>query len=86
MQIRHRNLRNYTTVEGREPFRDWITQLRDKKAQAIIAQRIERLRLGNPGDYKRIKWILKNNLPDVQQVLTIPCMNCSRIQKLLIII
>ena len=54
MQIKHRSLRNYTTAEGREPFRDWITQLRDKKAQAIIAQRIERLRLGNPGDFKRI--------------------------------
>ena len=54
MQIKRRRLRNYSKVDGNEPFREWIRQLRDKKAQAIIAQRIERLRLGNLGDSKRI--------------------------------
>ena len=42
MQIRRRNLRNYTTAEGREPFREWITQLRDKKAQMDIEKQLAR--------------------------------------------
>ena len=54
MTIQRRTLRNYTTKDGREPFREWIMRLRDKKAQANITQRIERLRQGNPGDLKRI--------------------------------
>ena len=54
MQVQRRSLRNYTTIEGREPFREWIRQLRDKKAQVNITQRIERLRQGNPGDSKRL--------------------------------
>ena len=54
MQIQRRNLHNYTTRDGREPFRQWLMQLRDKKTQVTIAQRIERLRQGNPGDFKRL--------------------------------
>ena len=53
-RLKHRSLRNYSTVEGHEPFREWLIQLRDKKTQAVIVQRIERLRSGNPGDFKRI--------------------------------
>ena len=39
-------------IEIRETanYSAWLTRLRDRKARARIAERIHRLRLGNPGD------------------------------------
>ena len=34
MQIIAREVRNYITPEGRNPFRQWLTQLQDKRARA----------------------------------------------------
>ncbi len=34
MQIIAREVRNYITPEGRNPFRQWLTQLRDKRTRA----------------------------------------------------
>lgn len=44
----------YTTSRGKSPFWDWESTL-DTKVQAIVANRIDRLRLGNMGDCKPIK-------------------------------
>ncbi len=54
MQIIAREVRNYITPEGRNPFRQWLTQLRDKRARANIQTRIARLQEGNFGDCKRL--------------------------------
>ena len=54
MQIIAREVRNYITPEGRNPFRQWLTQLRDKRTRANIQRRIARLREGNFGDYRRL--------------------------------
>lgn len=54
MQIVTRDVRNYITPEGRNPFRQWLTQLQDKKARANIQRRIARLRGGNFGDFRRL--------------------------------
>lgn len=54
MQIIARDVRNYITPEGRNPFRQWLTQLRDKRARANIQRRIARLQEGNFGDCKRL--------------------------------
>ena len=54
MRIVTRDVRNYITPEGRNPFRQWITQLPDKKARANVQRRIARLREGNFGDFKRL--------------------------------
>lgn len=54
MQIIAREVRNYITPEGRNPFRQWLTQLRDKRTRANIQRRIARLQEGNFGDYKRL--------------------------------
>ena len=54
MQIIAREVRNYITPAGRTPFRQWLTQLRDKKTRANIQRRIARLEEGNFGDYKRL--------------------------------
>ena len=54
MQIIAREARNYITPEGRNPFRQWLTQLRDKRARANIQRRVARLQEGNFGDCKRL--------------------------------
>ena len=54
MQITPRAVRNYITPNGRNPFREWLTQLRDKKARANIQRRIARLQEGNFGDFRRL--------------------------------
>ena len=54
MQIVPRDVRNYITLEGRNPLRQWVTHLRDKKAIANVQRRIARLQEGNFGDFKRL--------------------------------
>ena len=49
-----REVRNYITPEGRNPFRQWLTQLRDKRTRANIQRQIARLQEGNFGDCKRL--------------------------------
>ena len=52
MQIRPEGVRNYITPNGRDPYRQWYTSIKDRKTQAIITSRIDRLQHGNPGDCK----------------------------------
>ena len=52
-EVKPRIVRAYTTPDGRKPFREWLTSLKDKRAQAEIYTRIERVELGNFGDCKR---------------------------------
>lgn len=44
-------LREYLTKDGRSPFSDWLTQLRDIRARARIRTRLDRVSLGTLGDY-----------------------------------
>ncbi len=41
-------------VRQSETFRSWLADLRDRRAVARIAARIDRLKLGNPGDVKSV--------------------------------
>jgi putative addiction module killer protein len=41
-------------VRQTETFRSWLDDLRDRRAAARIAARIDRLKLGNPGDVKSV--------------------------------
>ena len=45
-----RTVLNYVSPQGNVPFDDWLQSLRDRKARAIIRNRINRVRLGNRGD------------------------------------
>ncbi|MBI1928821.1 type II toxin-antitoxin system RelE/ParE family toxin [Candidatus Poribacteria bacterium] len=54
MEIRPREVRNYITPDGREPFEEWLDSLKDKKTQTIIVKRIERLHQGHLGDVRRL--------------------------------
>ncbi len=44
----------FRSPNGRVPFDDWLTELRDKRTIARILARIARLRQGNFGDCKPV--------------------------------
>jgi putative addiction module killer protein len=50
MEIRH-----YISRVGKDIFDDWLTRLADARAQAKIANRINRLAVGNFGDCKSLR-------------------------------
>jgi putative addiction module killer protein len=45
-----KELRIYIAENGREPFTEWLTSLRDSRARAKIRVRLDRVSLGNLGD------------------------------------
>ena len=46
---------HYTDTDGRDLIADWLNGLRDRRAMARIAARIERLELGLLGDCRSVK-------------------------------
>ena len=54
MEIGPRIIRNYVTPDSREPFEEWLNSLKDKKTQAIVLERLNRVRLGNLGDCRHL--------------------------------
>ena len=44
----------YLTADGHSPFSEWLQGLGDLKARARIRTRLDRFRLGNPGDYASV--------------------------------
>ncbi len=50
----NKELRIYRTKEGKEPFAEWLSSLKDKMAQAQIKNRLNRLMFGNYGDCKSV--------------------------------
>ena len=49
METRSRKLQKYIAENGRCPFDDWFEGLRDKKTQAIVLTRLNRVVQGNFG-------------------------------------
>ena len=47
-------VREYASRDGKTPFTDWLKKLRDRIACQKIHVQIDRLRLGNTGDYKSL--------------------------------
>ena len=45
----------YQTAEGKKPFREWLSSLSDRRAQAKLLARLNRASLGNFGDWKTLK-------------------------------
>lgn len=54
VEAQPRTLQNYLTAEGFSPFEDWLTSLRDAQARRKIKLRLDRVSLGNLGDYKSV--------------------------------
>ena len=47
-------LREYLTVNGRSPFGEWLSSLKEPKIRARIRVRLDRVSLGHFGDCKRL--------------------------------
>ncbi len=47
-------LKIYSTEKGKEPFNEWLNRLKDSDTQALVFQRLQRIRLGNFGDCKSV--------------------------------
>ena len=47
-------IRQYQTADRHIPFADWLTALRDPRANQAIAARIARMQSGNRGDWKAL--------------------------------
>ena len=54
MEATPKEVEIYETPDNRRPFTEWLNSLRDIKAKAKILKRIERIQLGNLGDYKSV--------------------------------
>ncbi len=48
-------LRIYTEAVGRVPFNEWLADLKDAKARAIIRARLLKVQMGNFGDCKPLR-------------------------------
>ncbi|MGL4511933.1 MAG: type II toxin-antitoxin system RelE/ParE family toxin [Lacipirellulaceae bacterium] len=48
-------VRHYVTEDGRDIFGEWLAELRDRRAAARVAVRINRLTFGNFGDCKALR-------------------------------
>ena len=44
----------YQTSEGQIPFQSWIRSLKNTQMQAKVLARVQRIRLGNLGDWKAL--------------------------------
>ena len=54
MECFPRELKTYETIDGRQPFWEWIQSLKDKKTRSRILRRLDKVRLGNLGDCAHI--------------------------------
>ncbi len=54
MEAQPREIRRYIKPDGRIPFLEWYYYLRDAKARVKIEARLERVELGNVGDYRSV--------------------------------
>jgi putative addiction module killer protein len=44
----------YEDLRGKYPFEEWFKGLKDRKAKAMITNRLNRVSLGNFGDFKSV--------------------------------
>lgn len=54
MESQPRELRIYETQHGDAPFSSWLDSLKDREARARIRKRLNRVALGNLGDYRSV--------------------------------
>lgn len=47
-------IEEYITEDGTSPFADWLESLKDARARARILARLDRVSLGNLGDWKAL--------------------------------
>src|SRR5579863_218256 len=52
--IRKKDIEIYTAKDGKKPFIEWLESLKDKQSKYRIKERLDRVALGNMGDYKSL--------------------------------
>jgi putative addiction module killer protein len=54
VEAQPREIRNYQKADGKNPFAEWLDSLRDMRARVKIERRLQRVELGNLGDYRSV--------------------------------
>jgi putative addiction module killer protein len=54
MNIYPREIQRYITPKGKIPFTEWLESLQDIKARAKILSRLNRIAIGNLGNYRSV--------------------------------
>jgi putative addiction module killer protein len=54
MSKKKRILEIYQDSNGNEPFIQWLESIKDLKTRSRIITRLDRLEVGNPGDYRPV--------------------------------
>lgn len=54
MATQPREIERYVTPDGQIPFDNWFDSIRVSKTQTIISKRLDRVRMGNLGDYRSV--------------------------------
>jgi putative addiction module killer protein len=54
MEEKKKTLKIFQDSNGKEPFVDWLESIKDAKTRSRIITRLDRLEVGNPGDYKSV--------------------------------
>jgi len=54
VEPKFKRIKTYIRSNGKAPFEEWISSIRDKSIAAKIFTRIDHLRLGNFGDCKSV--------------------------------
>jgi putative addiction module killer protein len=54
MEAIQKEIREYITEDGKNPFRKWLLALNDHEVRYKLRERLDRLRLGNLGDHKSV--------------------------------
>jgi putative addiction module killer protein len=52
--VRKKQLEVYVTSDGKKPFVEWLESLKDGISRYRIKERLDRIALGNMGDFKSI--------------------------------
>lgn len=52
--VRQKTLKVYVAKDGREPYTEWLKNLRDNTIRSRVIRRVERLKQGNYGDCKSV--------------------------------
>lgn len=54
MKGNSKTIRTYVTSQDKEPFNEWLLDIKDLTVRARIRRRVDRFEQGNFGDYKSV--------------------------------